>query len=80
MFSSNLPDQKKIEKGEICPKFSKMGINIFTKSGKSEKNDKYIQNSYNRRMKHLLSHFRNIQNIFPNEKISKSENVEIGGE
>ena len=74
MFSSNLPDRKTIEKGEIYPKFIKMGIKIFTKSGESGKNDKYIQKSYNGRMKHLLSHFRSIENAFTNDIFDKYEN------
>jgi len=74
LFFSNLPDRKTIKKGEICPKFIKMGIIIFTKSGKSGKNDKYIQKSYNGRMKYLLSHFRSIQNAFTNDIFDKYEN------
>lgn len=51
-----------------------MGIKIFTKSGKSGKNDKYIQKSYNARMKHFLSHFHSLQNAFTNDIFDKYEN------
>ena len=74
MFSSYLQDQKAYEKGEKCPKFSKMGNETITKSRKSRHNDIYRRKSWNRRMKHLLSHFHGIQNVFTNEIFSRYQN------